>query len=203
MVKIYIIEGNIGAGKTTFLKRIEKKIPNCQVIYEPVSVWQQYTDKEGKNILEYFYMDPKRYAYTFQNIAFLSRIQMLKTIDKSKDFIFIERSIFSDINVFAKNCYETGLMSEIEWRLYKDFFKWSTSHLEKIDPIFIYLNCSAETAMKRIRKRNRDEEKTITLTYLQQLGDQHKIWFDNQDIIELDAEKTFDEIMLEFDSIIL
>ena len=51
-----------------------------QVIYEPLDLWIDFKDKKGKNILEYFYEDPKRYSYTFQNIAFISRVENLKKI---------------------------------------------------------------------------------------------------------------------------
>ena len=41
--KIFSIEGNIGAGKTTLLNLLEKQIPNCKVIYEPVKEWKRDT----------------------------------------------------------------------------------------------------------------------------------------------------------------
>ena len=64
---VYFVEGNIGTGKSTFLKMIEKCYPDdCQVIYEPLDTWTSFKDKEGVNILGHFYKDPKRYAYTFQ-----------------------------------------------------------------------------------------------------------------------------------------
>ena len=35
--KVFSIEGNIGAGKSTLLSLLEKNIPNCKIIPEPVT----------------------------------------------------------------------------------------------------------------------------------------------------------------------
>ena len=72
---IYFIEGNIGTGKSTFLSMIETLFPENQVIYEPIDIWSSFTDEYGNSILDYFYKDQKRYAYTFQSLAFISRIE--------------------------------------------------------------------------------------------------------------------------------
>ena len=127
---IIFVEGNIGSGKTTFLSLLEKKYPNCQVIYEPLEKWTELSDSQGKNILQYFYDDMNRYTYTFQSFAFLSRAMLLDKIDQKVDIVFIERSIFSDKNIFAKNCYQNGSMSEIEWNLYNKWFEWMISKLK-------------------------------------------------------------------------
>ena len=73
--KIIIIEGNIGTGKTTFLKMLEKY--GCEVIYEPVKVWQSTCNDDGKNLLETFYSDMKRWAYSMQSFAFKTRLHAM------------------------------------------------------------------------------------------------------------------------------
>ena len=59
--KIFFIEGNIGSGKSTFLKNLEKYnlLTNVQFIQEPVNEWKETKDKDGINILEHFYSDMK------------------------------------------------------------------------------------------------------------------------------------------------
>ena len=132
MVKIIFVEGNIGTGKSTFLSQVEKHIPNSCVIYEPLDVWTKFTDENGKNILQNFYEDSKRFAYTFQTLAFLSRVERMRTTDYQKyDYVFIERSIFSDREIFAKNCYLSGLLTELEWKLYNAWFAWVDPPVEK------------------------------------------------------------------------
>ena len=70
------IEGNVGSGKSTFLKLLEKN--GYKIILEPVDEWTQLKNKDDKNLLENFYADQERYAYTFQSIAFRTRIKNLK-----------------------------------------------------------------------------------------------------------------------------
>jgi len=197
MPKIYFVEGNIGTGKSTFLKMIENlNNPEYQVIYEPVDVWTKFKDSTGKNILQYFYEDPKRFAYTFQNTAFVSRVEKLKEIDPTKKAIFIERSIWSDKNIFAKNCAQSGMMSEIEHMLYLKWFSWLEEHLNlQGDKHFVYLRCSPETSFERMKKRNRNEETGVSLEYLTQIHNKHEEWLkdtiQSQNLIILNAEADF------------
>ena len=72
------IEGNIGAGKTTFVEALElylrdKEIGNAFIKREPVDQWLNTKDSTGKNLLEYFYEDTKKYGFAFQMNAFISR----------------------------------------------------------------------------------------------------------------------------------
>lgn len=191
-MRIFFVEGNIGTGKSTFLSQIEKRFPQYQVIYEPLDTWTGMVDSSGSNILEYFYKDMERYAYTFQNLAFISRVEMLSTIDKSKECVFIERSVWSDSNVFAKNCYENGTLSEIEYLLYKRWFKWATKNIVLPGTHkFIYLRCPANVSMERTTMRGRKEEQSITLSYSEQIHKQHEEWLASEEmkdkVIDVDA----------------
>lgn len=186
---VYFVEGNIGTGKSTFLKMIETHYPECQVIYEPVDTWTSFRDKEGVNILGHFYRDPKRYAYTFQNIAFISKIEKLSEIDKEKT-VFIERSIWSDKNIFAKNCYMSGLMNDIEYQVYLRWFDWIEANANKPEVLnFLYLKCSPETSYKRVNIRGRAEESGLGLDYLSEIHIRHEEWLaDEKNVTVVDAE---------------
>ena len=188
---IIFVEGNIGSGKTTFLSLLEKKYPNCQVIYEPLEKWTELSDSQGKNILQYFYDDMNRYTYTFQSFAFLSRAMLLDKIDQKVDIVFIERSIFSDKNIFAKNCYQNGSMSEIEWNLYNKWFEWMISKLKLDNYMHLYLKCNPEISYERLRKRNRKEEENISLKYIKDIYECHENWLNNEKTIMLDASQPF------------
>ena len=81
--ELVLIIGPSGSGKTTLLHAIEnyindKKIIDIQVVYEPVKIWREI------GLLDSFYRDPKRWSYTFQNIAFITKMMEL---DKLKDDI--------------------------------------------------------------------------------------------------------------------
>ena len=102
-MKLYI-EANIGAGKTTFINKLEEYFENNKNIVclrEPVDEWINLKDSEGNNILNYFYKDTKRWSYTFQMNAFMTRIESIKKKYKSNKINFIERSIYTDKNCFA------------------------------------------------------------------------------------------------------
>ncbi len=69
---LLIVEGNIGSGKSTFLKILQNQL-SLDVIPEPTNKWQKIG--ENDNLLHLFYTYTKRWAYTFQSFAFISRIQ--------------------------------------------------------------------------------------------------------------------------------
>ena len=177
--QVIFVEGNIGSGKTKFLSQVEKYYgDDCQVIYEPLDTWTSLKDKDGMNVLDHFYKDPTAYAYTFQNVAFMSKIKKLEEIDYSKKYIFIERSIWSDKNVFAKNCALSNLMNEIEYKVYLMWFEWIEKVCQKPsgEIIFLYLRCAPETSFVRINKRARVEEAGIPLDYIKQIHARHEEW---------------------------
>lgn len=170
----FCVEGGIGAGKSTFLKVVNTFL-NAQVVYEPHTKWQ---DIGGENLLERFYEDTKRWAYTFQSYAFVTRVlerEKAALINKHP-FQILERSVFSDRYCFAKNCYELGLMTELEWKLYQEWFEWLVSNYMPKPSGFIYLQTDPIVCYKRLLKRNRQEETNVTLEYLQLLHDKHEKW---------------------------
>lgn len=168
-----IVEGNIGAGKSTFLRMAESYL-NAQLVYEPHERWQNIG---GHNLLDHFYKDMSRWTYTFQSYAFISRIQAQEfyAAENDKPLQVIERSIYSDRYCFARNLYEMGRMSDLEWQLYQEWFSWMTNRMKAPDA-FIYLRTSPEICYSRLKKRNRSEELSVDLDYLKILHDRHEAW---------------------------
>ena len=109
-----------------------------------------------------------------------------------------ERSIYTDYDIFGKMCYDNKNMSEIEKQIYDFWFKWllkvSSETKYKIEPdAFIYLKTSPEKSFERIQKRGREEEKEITLEYIQTLHDYHerfieKLQANNVPVLILDGD---------------
>ena len=104
---MYILEGNIGAGKSTFLKLIGDRMPNISVGLEPLNNW--HSEKSGQSLLQQFYTDPKRWAFTLETVAMMSRVKehMLEQHIPSS-FRIVERSIYSGYYCFAQNSYDSG-----------------------------------------------------------------------------------------------
>ena len=179
MLTIITLDANIGAGKTTLLAEIRKKIPNVHVVDEPVDTWTSLKNEDGTNLLELFYQDKKRWAYTFQNCEILTRLKNIKNVvdnlDLSKPQIIItERSILTDKYIFAEMLRECGDMTQLEWELYDNWF----NIFSKSYPVngIIYLSTSSFTSKERITIRNRQGEDSIDLEYLNALDKQHKKW---------------------------
>jgi len=174
---LFTLEGNIGAGKSTLL-RLLKKLQNVEIIPEPTQKWQN--DNQENNLLNLFYKDTPRWAYTFQSYAFISRIESIiehTAVSALEDKTFIlERSIYCDRFCFAKNCFELGFMTELEWQIYREWFNWLNENSVPKTTGFIYLQAEPEVCMKRLTKRSRQEETGISLSYLESLHQKHEDW---------------------------
>ena len=96
----FCVEGNISVGKTTFLQRIANETLELQdlveIVPEPINKWQD-VGPDHFNILDAFYAEPQRYAYTFQNYVFVTRVmQERESSGGLKPLRLMERSVFSD-----------------------------------------------------------------------------------------------------------
>lgn len=170
-----VVEGNIGAGKSTFLKLLERSL-NVQVVYEPHRKWQEVDGHE--NLLDLFYKDINRWSYTFQSYAFVTRVVEQEAYLKkcTQPFQVLERSVYSDRYCFAKNCFQMGVMSSLEWKLYQEWFAWLVDNYAPKPDGFIYLQTNPSICYDRLRKRNRTEEVGVTKEYLTMLHDKHEQW---------------------------
>lgn len=184
---IISLDGNIGAGKSTLLNHIRNHLHDIHVVDEPVGQWTELHDNEGKNLLELFYADKKRWSYTFQNCALFTRfkniqeaLQKLDKTIKGPQVILTERSMLTDKHVFAEMLHDAGDLNNIEWDLYNNWFHT----FGKTYPIhgIIYLSTSSTTSKERIHIRNRQGEDRIDLDYLNSLDNQHKKWIENTTI---------------------
>jgi len=202
------IEGNIATGKSTFIKILEDASidEDWEITPEPVSQWTQIDgeQKAGGNLLELFYNDPKRWSYTFQSYALLSRMRLQREpFGADCQARLSERSIHSDRYIFARNCFETGLMTETEWAIYQE---WSSYLLNSLGELkldgFIYLRADPKICSSRMAKRGRPEEQGVTIDYLNQLHEKHEAWlhrreFSNENImsdipiLEIDCDIEF------------
>ncbi len=173
--KSFIVEGNIGAGKSTFLKIIQNNL-DVQVVFEPHEKWQEVVD--GHNLLDKFYKDTARWAYTFQSYAFVTRVMELEAHAKvnTTGIQVLERSVFSDRYCFAKNAFEQGFMSALEWKLYQEWFSWLVDNYVPKPTGFIYLRGEPDVCHGRLKKRNRSEEEGVPFEYLNRLHEKHDTW---------------------------
>lgn len=180
--RLVFVEGVIGCGKTTCLNNLEEYlktsgVSNVKVVYEPVELWQSL------GLLSNFYKDKARWAYTFQNMAFITKMMLLEQLDK--DYIYvIERSPHVDRHVFAELCHESGDINDQEWQLYKLWYDhYMTKFNQSFAVEFVYIQTPAALCLERATTRSRSEEVGIPLAYFQALSDKHDSWLLKDDSV--------------------
>ena len=180
------VEGNIGCGKSTFIALLKEEFKDRTdviVLTEPVDEWLKIKDKDG-NILQHYYKDQKAYAFSFQMLAYISRLAILKeALDWGYKYIITERCLDTDKHIFCQMLYDDGFINEIEFQIYN---KWFDEFIIKQEYRTIYLRCDPIIAHQRVQIRSRIEE-TISLEYLQKCHDYHDKWLNNNDFILIDA----------------
>ena len=194
---IVSVEGNIGVGKSTFINILKSKWPyGCEVISEPVDIWKNITNSDGKNILQMFYEDIPRWAYSFQNVACITRMMKMENIirNSTSNYIFLDRSLGTDKNVFEAMLHDQGHLTQIEHSMYNMWCDFYHKYVRPQDnQIYIYLRASPETCALRIKKRARVEEESIRLDYLKGLNDYHDAWLLKEpNVIIIDCEEEFE-----------
>ena len=179
------IAGNIGVGKTTFSEIISKHFG-----------WQAYYESVGDNpYLNDFYGDMGRWSFNLQVYFLQYRFADQMEIESVDSGVIQDRTIYEDVEIFAKNLYEMNHMSKRDWQTYHSLFVNMTQFLRKPD-LIIYLRASTDTLISRIKNRNRDFEKNISPEYLHSLNILYDKWINkisdhNIYIIETDGFNIF------------
>jgi deoxyadenosine/deoxycytidine kinase len=148
-----VIEGNIGAGKTTLASMIAKEY-NAKLILE------RFADNP---FLPKFYNDPSRYSFPLELSFLADRYRQLKEE-------LVEQDLFRSFTVadyyFMKSLvFSSKTLEQDEFSLYRQIFYIIYSSLPKPD-LYVYLHVPPERLLKNIALRGREYEKTITADYL-------------------------------------
>ena len=156
MINYLVIEGNIGAGKTSLASMIAER-HNARLILE------QYADNP---FLPKFYKDPDRYSFPLELSFLAARYKQLHK-DLTSPELFqpftVADYFFSKSLIFAKITLQID-----EYNLYRQLFDIIHQQLPKPD-LYVYLYVSVEKLISNIRKRGRDYEKEITPEYLEKV----------------------------------
>jgi len=150
------IEGNIGAGKTTFSKQFATDF-NAKLVLERF---------EENPFLPKFYEDAKRYAFPLEMSFLADRYQQLS--DDLAQYDLFKTSVVSDYYVFKSLIFSKVTLTDDEYALYRKIFNFMYKDLVKPD-LYIYLYQNVERLLENIKKRGREYEKTIKGDYLTQI----------------------------------
>lgn len=188
MSQVFSIEGNIGSGKSTLIQTLKDKYNGNQqdIIFmeEPVSQWVNIKDKDGENMIEKFYRDQDKYAFSFQMMAYISRLSMLKECIKQhpNSVIICERSLYTDKNVFAKMLFDEDKIEDVNYQIYSKWFDEFAGDIPNTG--LIYVRADPEVSYSRVQKRARKGE-CIPLEYLENCHKYHEEWMDNENTNKL------------------
>lgn len=169
---MYIIEGNIGVGKSTFLSLIQNHLPTVQYTLEPVDTWAN--QNFGQSLLEQFYAAPHRWAYTIETLAMVSRSRDHVAVQNLHPHHLVERSIYSGHYCFALNGKREGFFHTVEWDAYMQWVNFIINNKCKAPHGFIYLQADPNVCHARIAQRARAGETLIEKSYLENIHYWHE-----------------------------
>jgi deoxyadenosine/deoxycytidine kinase len=159
------VAGNIGSGKSSLTRLLSEKL-GWTPLFESV---------EDNPYLADFYADMNRWSFALQVYFLSNRFRSHKAIVDGKDSVVLDRVIYEDAEIFARNLYEMGSMEERDYRNYRALYGVMTEFLRPPD-LLIYLRAGIDTLLRQIAQRGREFEKGIPAEYLQRLNEHYERW---------------------------
>jgi deoxyadenosine/deoxycytidine kinase len=159
------VAGNIGSGKSS-LTRLLSKEKGWTPMFESV---------EDNPYLSDFYADMRRWSFQLQVYFLSNRFRSHKSITEGGRSVVLDRVIYEDAEIFARNLFEIGNMEERDYRNYIALYEVMTEYLHPPD-LLIYLRANVDTLMRQIALRGRDFEQSIKREYLEQLNRHYEAW---------------------------
>ncbi|TVR67300.1 MAG: hypothetical protein EA427_14265, partial [Spirochaetaceae bacterium] len=166
-----LLEGQIGAGKTALGEILERELA--------LPLFRELEDPVTETLLDRYYRDKHRWAYTMQTHFLAHRFRMIRELSRTGGGI-MDRSVFGD-RIFAQMLAAEGYMDAEEFSTYTSLLE---GILEETPPprLLVYLDCPVETARERIRRRNRGQEPEIPREYLENLNRRYLEWYAQYDL---------------------
>ena len=159
------VAGNIGSGKSS-LTRLLSSANGWTPMYESV---------EDNPYLSDFYGDMKRWSFQLQVYFLSNRFRSHKSITEGDNSVVLDRVIYEDAEIFARNLFEIGNMEKRDYENYLALYDVMTEYLHPPD-LLVYLRASVDTLMHQISLRGRDFEQSIKREYLEQLNRHYESW---------------------------
>ncbi len=188
-----VIEGNIGAGKTTLAGKIADQF-NARLVLE------HFADNP---FLPKFYSDPDKYSFPLELSFLASRYKQLRDELVSQDLF--KSFTIADYYFMKSLVFASSTLSGDEYNLYRQIFYIIYGSLPRPD-IYVYLHLNPDRLLQNIEKRGRNYEKQITKEYLQKIQDSYFLFFkqnpenkylvlDINDVDFVNNEKQYEKII--------
>ena len=165
--KYIAVAGNIGAGKSSLTSLLSKHF-GWEAFYESV---------DDNPYLADFYEDMRRWSFNLKIYFLSSRFRHQKEMLENQISLIQDRTIYEDVEIFAKNLHEMSLMSDRDFKNYEALFHEMSHYLRPPD-LLIYLRAQVPTLVNQIQQRGRDYENTIRIDYLERLNRLYEDWID-------------------------
>jgi deoxyadenosine/deoxycytidine kinase len=169
MTKHFIaIAGNIGVGKSSLVGLLADRLE-----------WTPFYEAVDENpYLSDFYQDMRSWSFHSQVFFLSKRLRHHRALLDHPGSVIQDRSIYEDAEIFAKNLYRQGNMSDRDYGTYRELYEVLTLYLPPPD-LVVYLRANTETLMHRIAARGREYERDISPDYLARLNALYNEWIEN------------------------
>nr|CAH7767014.1 unnamed protein product [Callosobruchus chinensis] len=192
------IEGNIAAGKSTFLKFFDKNA-SIETYPEPIDMWRNVN---GHNLFNLVYADSDEWLRVFQSYVLLTRlaVQTSKPKNSSTTVQIFERSVQSSRFCFMEQAHNNNNIHGADYAVLDQWYKWIRANHDISLDLIVYLRCPPEVAYERAKQRGRPEEADVPLEYLQQLHETHEKWLISDDspntipVVVFNVDTTIEEV---------
>ncbi len=161
------IAGNIGAGKSTLTRLVSDAFG-----------WEPFYEAAAENpYLADFYADMKRWSFHSQVFYLGKRLEHHRQLVDHPGSVVQDRTVYEDAEIFARNLYEQGQMSDRDYDAYRRLYRAVSSFLPPPD-LIVYLRGGVDTLLAHIERRGNDYERSIAPAYLEQLNRLYELWID-------------------------
>ncbi len=168
MTKHFIaIAGNIGVGKSTLTAMLSQHL-----------AWEPFLEGVNDNpYLADFYEDMDKWSFHSQVFFLARRLRHHRQLLERPNSVIQDRTVYEDAEIFARNLYNQGLMTERDYTTYTELYRAVMAILPPPN-LVIYLQASVSTLLQRIQQRGRAYELQMSETYLTQLNELYEDWFE-------------------------
>jgi len=158
-----VVEGPIGAGKTSLARQLAAHVAGDALLERP----------QDNPFLERFYEDMARFALPTQLTFLFQRIDQLRGVGQ---FDMFRRATVGDFLLDKDPLFARLNLSDAEYLLYEKVY----SHLKPEAPtpdLVIYLQAPVETLVERVHRRGVEYERTMSAHYLAKIADAYSRYF--------------------------
>lgn len=159
------LAGNIGVGKSTLTRLLSDSFG-----------WEPFYEAAAENpYLADFYADMQRWSFHSQVFYLGKRLEHHRQLVDHPGSVVQDRTVYEDAEIFARNLYQQGQMSERDYDAYRRLYRAVSSFLPPPD-LIVYLRASVTTLLEHIARRGNDYERGIAPAYLVQLNRLYEDW---------------------------